>query len=191
MKYHKLNAWVKGKAVNMKYFLGLALVGLLAGCQTGPEGMYAYRDNASGDMYQLISDNQIKDAANPGTKVWINASRITQANGVILYYLDVHYESIGAWLNIEPGETLILTLDGQEHKYLGIGSAETRKKKGDRLVEDAIYKASAAELRAIAKAKSATVKIAGANGTLNRTFAPENIENFRVFVKQYIDGDQR
>lgn len=177
--------------MNMKYFLGLALVAFLAGCQTGPEGMYAYRDSANGYTYQLISDNQIKDATNPGTKVWINASRITQANGVILYYFDVHYESIGAWLNIEPGETLVLTLDGQERRYLGIGSTETRKKKGDRLVEDAIYKANAADMRAIAKAKSVTVKIVGANGTLTRAFAPENIENFKVFVKQYIEGDQR
>lgn len=164
------------------------MASLWVGCETNKPGLYSYRDDMNGDNYELITDNRLDLANNPGTQVWLNASRITKGNGTVLYYLEVHYESLGAWLNIQPGETLVVNIDGQEHRYTGVGSGYTRDNHGGKLTEDATYKASSADIRAIASAKAVKVKIIGANGALDRDFMPENTARFQKFVSSYLNA---
>jgi hypothetical protein len=188
MKFiHDSGRLEKGNFVKIKLFAFLLMASLWVGCETNKPGLYSYRDDINGDNYELITDNRLDLASNPGTQVWLNASRISKGNGTVLYYLEVHYESVGAWLNIQPGETLALNIDGQEHRYSGVGSGYTRKTTSGKLVEDATYKAGASDIRALAAARTVKVKIIGANGAIERDFMPENTARYQKFVTSYLD----
>src|SRR5204863_7815646 len=100
------------------------------------------------------------------------------------YYLDVGYETLtkAGYLDIVPGETLTLRLDGQTMKFSGVGSLNERKETGGTLVEHGIYQITVDDLRKIAKANEVKVDIAGSQRTIHREFKRENIEKFRTFI---------
>jgi hypothetical protein len=136
----------------------------------------------------LITDNLLPLGSAPGAAVWLNASRISRRNGTMLYHLEVHYESATGWLNIDPGSSLTVTVDGQDYHYTGLGSTNMRKKGAEgRFVEDAIYQVTSIDLRRIASAHEVKVRALGAQGAVQRDFAPANIEKFKAFVSRYMD----
>ena len=166
------------------WLIGLALAAWLGGCaKPDKQGLYTYYDNINGDTTYMIADNKLTVPNETGGEVWLNASYIHQAKGVKMYHLEVHYISNVGWLQIEPGETLVLTLDGQDMKYSGDGSANFRKSTSKGIyTEDAIYRVEADDLRRIANAKAVKVKIFGVKGSVYREFDAGNLDQFKSFA---------
>jgi hypothetical protein len=120
--------------------------------------------------------------------VWLNASRMFKNARQYQYYLEVDYMARRetGFLEIPPGETLVIAADGQELKFSGSGSLNSRKELAEEVTERAIYLASGEQLRAIANAENVQVSIRGRSGMVQRTFTPENAERFRQFVAKYV-----
>ena len=171
--------------MNSRFFLLLPVVVLLAGCASVPKtDVYTYRSDIGGPGIDLIVDNELDSGGKPTELIWLNASRIRQGPWDAKYYLEVRYEALAqtGYLDIAPGETLTLTVDGQTMKFGGVGSLNERKETGGTLVEHAIYQATVDDLRKIAKSKEVKVDIAGSQRTIHREFKRENIEKFRTFI---------
>src|SRR5213592_4652858 len=95
--------------------LSLAITALLAGCTSTPNSdVYTYRSDIGGPGIDLIVDNELDSGDKPTELIWLNASRIRQGPWDAKYYLEVRYEALAqtGYLDIAPGETLTLTLDG-------------------------------------------------------------------------------
>lgn len=170
-------------------FLLFAMVGLLAGCYT-PTGkdVYTYRNDV-GQGIDLITDNELESNADKSSLVWLNASRVRQGTWGGRYFLEVRYEALQktGWLDIGPGQTLTLTLDGDTIQLKGPGSINTRRETGSgTVVENAIYETKEDVLRKIAKATQVKVVVQGKSRTIERDFRPENNQKFRKFVLTYI-----
>ena len=170
----------------------LGALGLLAGCATErPPDVTSYYDNVSGQRTDLLSDNLLKAPGKPREVVWLNASRIFRSPTRSDYHLEVNYQAKAetGYLDIPPGATLTLILDGFPMKFSGMGSGNLRKQfkvEGVEFVsEKAIYPVTRTALQQIAVAKQVKVQIRGNNGLIEREFAPENFEKFRSFVTRF------
>ena len=172
-----------------KSLIPLAVAVVLAGCSTAPKtDVYSYHSDIGGPGIDLILDNELDSGDKPSELVWLNASRIRQGAWDAKYYLEVRYQALPqtGYLDIAPGETLMLTVDGQMMKFGGVGSLNERKEMNGTLLEHAIYEVKVDDLRKIAKAREVKVDIAGGQRTVHREFKPANIEKFRTFVLTYM-----
>src|SRR5204863_246453 len=165
--------------MNAKLFLPLVVGVLLAGCASAPKSdIYTYRNDIGGPGIDLIVDNELDSGDKPTELVWLNASRIRQGPWDAKYYLEVRYEALPqtGFLDIAPGETLMLTVDGKTLKFAGVGSLNERKETASgTLIEHCIYQAKIDDLRKIAKAKEVKVDIVGSERTVHRDFRRANI----------------
>lgn len=168
--------------------MGLVMAALLGGCaKPDRQGLYTHYDNINGDTVDLIADNKLTVPNESGGELWLNASRMNQVNGIKLYHLEVHFVSNVGWIQIEPGDTLVLTIDGVERKYESTGSANFRKSTNKGVfTEDAIYRVGPEDIRRIAAAKTINVKVFGVKGSVSRDFEASNIEKFKAFVTTYM-----
>ena len=180
---------MKDDFMKAKNILAIATLLILAGCATAPNTeIYTYRDDL-GPGVDLIMDNELESESDRTALVWLNASRIREGAWQSKYYLEVRYECVKqiGWLDIGPGESLTLTVDGQAMRLRGIGSLNTRKEtSGGTLIERAIYEIKPDDLRKIARAREVKVEIAGRERTAYREFKPANIQKFRNFVLTYM-----
>jgi hypothetical protein len=143
----------------------------------------------SGLRTDLMSENLLPTPGQPREVVWLNASRVFKNyRDDATYYLEVNYmakEDVG-YLEIPPGETLTVIVDGETLKFDGNGSMNRRKLYRKEFVkEDALYPVNRHELQKIASGRQAKVVIKGNNGQVEREFAPENFERFREFVNRF------
>lgn len=169
--------------------LPLAIAALLASCTSMPKSdVYTYRSDIGGPGMDFIVDNELDSGDKPAELVWLNASRVRAGAWKGRYYLEVRYEALPqtGWIEIGPGETLALTVDGQPMKFYGIGSGNERTQTDSTVVEHAIYEAKADDIRKIARAKEVKVDIIGRLRSVHREFKPENIAKFRTFVLTYM-----
>lgn len=170
------------------FLLALALV---AGCtRQGPNTATNY-DPIFGVRTDIMADNPLETAGEPRELIWLHASRMVSRQEVATYYLEVKYmaKADAGWLEIPPGENLILTIDGEPVKLRGSGSENMRAKyKKDFVKERAIYEVTKSILQKIAKAKEVKVTIRGNNGLIQREFDPANFERFREFVEKFADS---
>lgn len=168
----------------------LAVVALsLAGCAGGPKSdVYSYRNDFGGPGIDLIVDNELESGDRPTELVWLNALRTHRGAWDAIYYLEVRYEALPqtGYLEINPGDTLQLTVDGQLMKIRGNGSMNERKETDNTLIEHALYEVKVDDIRKLSKAKSIKVDIVGSHRTIHREFKPANIEKFRTFVLTYV-----
>lgn len=175
--------------MNAKIIFPLATALILVGCATPPKtDVYTYRDNL-GPGIDLIMDNELESESDRTALISLNASRIRKGAWDAKYYLEVRYECVRqvGWLDIGPGESLILTVDGQTMRFRGPGSLNTRREtSGGTLLENSIYEAKTDDLRKIARGKEVKVEIIGRSRTAYREFKPANVEKFRNFVLTYM-----
>lgn len=175
-----------------KILLTLAAVMVLAGCATPPPNKEVYTSrNDLGPTIDLIADNELDSGKDPTELLWLNASRVREGAWGGKYYLEVRYEGSPAvgFLDIGPGETLEVTIDGRQKRFVGSGSLNTRDiTSAKTYVENAIYPATVEDFRAIAKAKTVEVRVTGKSRTVYRAFKPENIQKFKNFVLSYLGG---
>ena len=161
---------------------------VLAGCGTSPKtAVYSYRNDLGGPGIDLIVDNELDSGDKPAELIWLNASRVREGAWDAKYYLEVRYEALPqrGYLDITPGETLVLRVDAQEMKFRGVGSLNARREKGSTLVEHALYPVKLDDLRKIARARAVKVDIVGSRRTVHREFQPANIDKFKTFVLTY------
>jgi hypothetical protein len=178
--------------MNTKILLTLAVVVILCGCRTPPPEKEVFTSrNDLGPTIDLIKDNELDSGKDPTELLWLNGSRIREGAWGGKYFLEVRYEgaeSVG-FLDIGPGESLELTIDGKQKRFSGTGSLNTRQITPARTyVENAIYPATVDDFRAIAKAKTVEVRVTGKSRTVYRAFKPENIQKFKNFVLSYLGG---
>jgi hypothetical protein len=174
----------------MKSYFGFVCgLALLTGCASEPApNVTTYVDPASGLRTDLLGENMLEAKGPPREVVWLNASRVFRNYRDAQYYLEVQYmaRKEAGYLEIPPGETLTLVLDGQTLKFGGTGSAGQRKPHKDEFViERAIYPSTRVQLQKIALAREVKVQIRGANGLVEREFNKENQERLRQFVTRF------
>jgi hypothetical protein len=172
----------------MMNLLGLAVL-LLAGCATKPPEVATYYDPYTHARTDLTGENVLESPTNPPREVvWLNASRVFMNPKDFRYYLEVDYmaRKETGFLDIQPGESLVVLADGQELKFNSSGSLNSRREQKGEVSERAIYPASGQQLRAIAGAQSVKVSILGRNGMVQRDFNAGNFEKFRQFVQHFV-----
>jgi hypothetical protein len=171
--------------------LSLALVGLLAGCASTPPDVGTHYDQVTGLRTDLLADNELEAPGQAREVVWLNASRVFRDYRSSEYYLEVTYMALAerGYLDIPPGQSLTLILDGQPMQFDGTGSMNTRKpfKKSNHefVQETAMYPVTKSQLQKIAGSKSIKVQIKGQNGLIEREFKEANHQRFRRFVYSY------
>ena len=169
----------------------IAVIALLSGCAAPPPDVSTYYDQVSGLRTDLLADNELEGPGQAREVVWLNASRVFRDYRSSEYYLEASYMALAdrGYLDIPPGQTLTLILDGQPMQFDGTGSMNTRKafrKSSHEFVqENAMYPVSKAQLQKIAGSKSVKVQIKGKNGLIEREFKDPNHERFRRFVYAY------
>jgi hypothetical protein len=154
------------------------------GCATDAPDVTAYYDPVSGLRTDLM-ENQLPSSDQPRELLWLNASRVPNGFKAYRYFLEVRYMATeqAGWLEIRPGESLTLIVDGQTMKFDGSGSLNMRKESKKGIVrESAIYEVTREQLRRIASAKNVVVQVRGANGLIERQFKLENFQRFQRFV---------
>jgi hypothetical protein len=162
---------------------------ILSGCATKAPDVATYYDPYTHARTDLTGENMLPSPANPPREiVWLNASRVFMNPRDFQYYLEVDYMARAetGFLDIAPGETLVILADGQELKFTSSGSSNSRREHKGEVTERAIYPATGQQLRAIAEAESVKVSILGRNGMVQRDFNAENFKKFRQFVQRYV-----
>jgi hypothetical protein len=172
-----------------RIFLTLAVAVMLGGCSTPPnKEVYTYR-NDLGPGIDLIKDNELDSGKDPTELVWLNASRVREGAWGGKFYLEVRYEgapSVG-YLDIGPGQTLELIINGNHKQFKGMGSLNTREITSEKTyVENALYPATANDFRELGKARTVEVRITGKSRTVYRAFTPENVQKFNNFVLSFV-----
>ena len=175
----------KGKMkTNFALFAACCLV---AGCAVTPPPTATYYDPVTGARTD-VSENLLATDGQPREVVWLNAFRDFKRRGDPAYYLEVQYiapAEVG-YLDISPGQTLTLVVDGEPVKLEGGGSLnrrrDFRREKTDFVREDAFYEVNKLDLQKVASAQKVKVQIKGNNGLIERDFRPENFERIRAFV---------
>lgn len=174
--------------VRTKILTSLAALGLLVGCASPQPDVQSVYDQVTGLRTDLLADNELEAPGKPREIVWLNASRVFRDYNKSEYYLEVSYMAMAdrGYLDIPPGQTLTLVVDGQPMNFDGSGSANTRKPyKKDFVRENALYPVTKSQLQKIAGAKQVKVQIKGKNGLIDRDFKTANFERFRQFVTSY------
>jgi len=177
----------KGKIV--KAILTLcAVLFLVGGCVTQPPEVTTHYDAFSGIRTDLMADNLLETPGTPREVIWLNAYRAYKNYSSSDYYLEVSYMATAevGWLEIAPGESLVLIVDGEPMRLKGSGSANNRKTaRKDFVTENALYEVSAIQIQKIAGARQVKLQIKGDKGLVEREFQEANFERFRAFVRNY------
>jgi hypothetical protein len=178
--------------MKLRSFVALGMGLLLAGCASAPESdSYTHRAAFAGPDMDITLDNLIESNEDKAYLIWLNAVRIRDSAWEARYYLEVRYEgaSDAGYIDIPPGETLLVTVDGQILRFRGIGSDATREQTGrGTFVENALYEAKAEVIKQIAKAKDVKVQVNGTKRKLYREFKPVNTQKFRNFALTHMGG---
>ncbi len=169
------------------FFAWIAVAALLAGCATHTPDVSTYYDQTTGLRTDLM-ENELEAPGQLREIVWLNASRVFHDRKNTELFLEATYMAMKdrGFLEIPPGKTLTLLVDGKPLILDGTGSANMRKPyKKDLVRETALYPVTKTQLQQIAGAKNVKVQIKGNNGLIEREFKPENFERMRKFVSYY------
>lgn len=156
----------------------------LTGCGTTQE-VTSYVNPVSGRKTDVLAENLLEAPGQTREMLWLNAYRDFSDRIHFKYYLEAIYgarEEAG-YLDIGPGRTLTITVDGHELNFTGLGSLSEWAEKGA-VFESAKYEATADDIYRISRAQKVTVRVVGRNGIVVRDFALENLDKFRKFADQ-------
>ena|SRR5438093_698563 len=170
------------------YWILIGALGLAAGCATRTPDVSTFYDQVTGQRTDLMAENELEAPGKPRELVWLNASRVFRDYNRSEYYLEVQYMAMAdrGYLDISPGQSLTLLVDGKPMVFSGSGSLNSRQPyKKDFLRETAIYPATKEQLQKIASARTVKVQIKGSNGLVERNFQAVNFDRFRRFVNAY------
>jgi hypothetical protein len=144
-------------------------------------------DNDSGTTVCVMTGNALPPFSPRYPLLTLGAVSEVDKRGAARYFLRTIFVSTDRWLNIGPGSSLRITVDGAPIRISGAGSQVTRYAGEDKkLYEVALFDTAAATLRAIAKAEVVTVSLQG-DFLLEKRFSNVNTLYFRQFVQHYLD----
>lgn len=104
------------------------------------------------------------------------------------YFLRAVTISQGGWVDIPPGASLRLTIDGEPLELSGEGSAGNRMAgEAGKHFEAAVYPVPAELFARIGTARSVSARVQGATAVEKR-FGPVNQAYFAMFVRKYLGG---
>jgi len=180
----KLNERLIVKTLSL--LCGLALLAL-AGCATRDPDVATHYHPIDGLRADMTTDNLLDGGGTGREMVWLNASRVFKSHNRYYYYLEVTYAATQAtgYLDIQPGQSLLIVADGKEMAFSGSGSAYQRKARGELINESCLYPAEPDQIQALGKAGKVQVKITGRNGRVEREFTPANSTRFRKFAEKF------
>lgn len=161
-----------------------APAGFLAGCGTTPE-VTTWTNPVSGRRTDILAENLLDVPGETREMLWLDAFREVSGPQNQRFHLYVTYgarEEAG-YLDINPGRSLTIIVDGEELHFSGLGSLDQTEKKGA-LFESARYDATSDDISRISRGKKVVVRVTGKNGIVVREFAEENFEKFRKFARQ-------
>ncbi len=193
--------WLRGLLGGSAFLLAC---GLTAGCLAPKPRIIELTDDSSAGgtiAYGIANNLLITDAGDPREKVEregksyaryldLGAS-FADVDGQRNYWLRATYGG-EEFLLVEPGESLVLWLDGRRLGLTGDGSVENRSRdsNGERrstpCVETAHYFVTADVLERIADAQEVEVELRGTQDSIRGRFASRNREVFREFVARFI-----
>lgn len=175
-----------------RHVLPLLLGLLLAGCASAPEtDSYTHRSTLGGPDMDITLDNLLESNEDRSYLLWLSAVRIRDTAWDARYYLEVRYEgaSDAGYIDIAPGASLILSVDGEVLRFRSLGSDATRHET-DRgtFVENALYETQPEIIKKIAMAAEVKVQVNGQARKLYREFKSINFQKFRSFVLNHMGG---
>jgi len=172
--------------------LSLVVGLLLAGCAGAPEtDTYTHRAAMSGPDMDMTLDNLLESSEDRSYLVWLSAVRVRDNAWEARYYLEVRYEGANdaGFIDLAPGETLLLSVDGELMRFRGLGSDATRHETSrGTFVENALYEVDPEVIKRIAAANEVKVQVNGQARKLYREFKPINFQKFRNFVLAHMGG---
>jgi hypothetical protein len=177
--------------MNAKILLPITIAWLLGGCATSAPEQDTYTHHGVAGGVDITLDNLLESKEDRSYLIWLNAVRMREGAWDSTYYLEVRYEgaSDAGFLDIAPGETLLLTVDGQPMRFSSPGSEKNRSTTGNgNFVENAVYEVKPDVLKRMARAKEIKVQVIGKSRSLYRSFKPVNVEKFRKFVLLHMGG---
>jgi hypothetical protein len=165
---------------------------LLVGCHSAPEAdSYTHRAALTGPDMDMTLDNLLESSEDRSYLVWLSAVRVRDTAWEARYYLEVRYEgaSDAGYIDLAPGESLILSVDGEVMRFRGLGSDATRHQTGrGSYVENALYEVKPDTIKKIAGASEVKVQVNGQARKLYREFKEVNFQKFRNFVLKHMGG---
>ncbi len=147
-------------------------------------------DEFNGYTLYAMKENEIGRPAEDGCDVELNLqSRIE--GGKALCSLMVAYRG-SSWLFIEPGESLVLFVDGERMAFSRTGRTKhglLRDTYGMyTLTENAPYNITYEQLNRIVSASKVEVELVGSRFTLGGFFTEDNFFNFRTFNADHVQN---
>lgn len=175
-----------------RIFVSLVVGLLVAGCAAPPESdSYTHRAAMSGPDMDITLDNLLESSEDRSYLAWLSAVRVRDNAWDSRYYLEVRYEGANdaGFIDLAPGETLLVSADGELMRFRGLGSDATRHRTGrGTFVETALYEVEPDVIKRIAAANDVKVQINGQSRKLYREFKPINFQKFRHFVLTHMGG---
>jgi hypothetical protein len=175
-----------------RFVLPLVIGILLAGCGGVPEtDTYTHRASFAGPDLDITLENLLESAEDRSYLIWLNAVRVRDTAWEGRYYLEVRYEgaSDAGFIDIAPGESLVITVDGETLRFRSLGSDATRERTGrGTFVENALYETKPETIKQIARGQDVKVQVNGQARKLYREFALVNSQKFRNFVLTHMGG---
>jgi hypothetical protein len=153
-----------------------------------PYSVRPFSDEFEGTRGVAMHNNLVGGLGLHGERLGLNLRRVERPGAAPAYVMVVEYVNTG-WHFIEDGESLVFLVDGERMALRGEGSVGSRTVvTGDQVRELAVYAIDRTQVERIAGAGEVRVRLAGANGNIDRTLAPENIARFREFVLTETQG---
>jgi hypothetical protein len=161
--------------------LPLAAALLLAGCAPRYHVSRA-ADPFAGVTTRRMHGNVLGGGDAGGDWVALNVEETRPAADTPRYALLVDYRTRGEWLQVRPGESLLLLVDGERVALTGAGSARARKETRAARMEAARYPASAALVTRMARAQEVRVRLVGRRYHVDRTLTRANRARIARFL---------
>ncbi len=166
----------------------IIIISLFFGCASSYNsyGVDTIKDEFDGYTIKRMHGNIIFDNSFlPNNIVCFNPQSFTDIKGNINYQLYIEYSG-KEWLFIEPGETLVLLVNGKRIGLNGYGSRDHRIVLDNhpemKVREIVVFEATKEILKNIANANTVKFKLVGASRDVQMELTSEQINNFLKFV---------
>lgn len=161
---------------------------LTFGCAGYDSRVQTIHDGFERHTITRIAGNRLVGApALSTTIVELNAQKSKSKEGMIAYHLIIAV-SANDWLFVDPGDSLILLIDGQEASLEGDKSTRHRNvQHGSRTKEEVWYGTDLSTLKKIANANDVRIRIVGSEYAVERHFSKENFQRFQTFIARYAE----
>ncbi len=158
----------------------MLLLVLISGCAPA---ITSFTDQTTNARIVRMNGNRLAGGL---TGVELNAQQF-EKDGILTYSLVVKYTG-PTFIHIDPGQSLILTIDGTRYELQGRGSDQNQRQISIGLVEEKAYYHDLERdlFHRLAYAGDVEVEIRGTQKTLNRSFKKINFTNFKEFYDHYV-----